>query len=139
MKQSLGRKICWIGSILIVAFVLLNVILTYFFMAPFSTLFYRGQISDFGDSLEQMNMTDGQSLKDTIDELDAIHGVKVTLIDSEKQVLYTTRAFLKPDSAYWKSSGNRSDGPAGSGRPEPRCTICPADGSWPPSETGRPG
>ncbi len=104
MKQSLGRKICWIGSLLIVAFVLLNVILTYFFMAPFSTLFYRGQISDIGDSLEQMNMTDGQSLKDTIDELDAIHGVKVTLIDSEKQVLYTTRAFLKPDSAYWKSS-----------------------------------
>ena len=80
MKQSLGRKICWIGSILIVAFVLLNVILTYFFMAPFSTLFYRDQISDIGDSLEQMNMTDGQSLKDTIDELDAIHGVKVTLI-----------------------------------------------------------
>lgn len=104
MKKSLGRKICWIGSLLIVAFVLINVILTYFFMAPFSTLFYRDQMSDLGDSLEEMNVMDVQPFEDTIDEFDAMHGVKVTIIDREKNVLHTTRAFLNPDSDYWKMS-----------------------------------
>lgn len=107
MKKSLGRKICWIGTMLIVAFVLINVILTYFFMAPFSTLFYRGQMSELGDSLEQMNITDEQSLIDRIDEIDESNNVKVTVIDKEKNILYTTRAFLNPDNPsneYWKLS-----------------------------------
>lgn len=101
MKKSLGRKICWIGSLLIIAFVLLNVILTYFFMPSFSTLFYRDQMSDLGDSLAQMSETDEQPLQDIIDEFDATNGVKVTLIDGDKNILYTTRAFLKKDSNYW--------------------------------------
>lgn len=73
-------------------------------MAPFSTLFYRGQMSDLGDSLEQMNITDEQPLKDRIDEIDASNGVKVTVIDGDKNVLYTTRAFLNPNSGYWTLS-----------------------------------
>ena len=82
MKKSLEKKICLSGSLLIVAFVLINVILTYFFMAPFSTLFYRDQMSDLGDSLEEMKVMSGQPFEDAIDEFDAMHGVKVTIIDS---------------------------------------------------------
>lgn len=107
MKKSLGRKICWIGTLLIMAFVLINVILTYFFMAPFSTFFYRGQMSELGDSLEQMNITDEQSLKDRIDEIDEVNNVKVTVIDEKKNILYTTRAFLNPENPkneYWTLS-----------------------------------
>ena len=104
MKKSLEKKICLSGSLLIVAFVLINVILTYFFMAPFSTLFYRDQMSDLGDSLEEMKVMSGQPFEDAIDEFDAMHGVKVTIIDSEKNVLHTTRVFLDSESAYWKMS-----------------------------------
>lgn len=104
MKKSLEKKICLSGSLLIVAFVLINVILTYFFMAPFSTLFYRDQMSDLGDSLEEMKVMSGQPFEDAIDEFDAMHGVKITMIDSEKNVLHTTRVFLDPESAYWKMS-----------------------------------
>lgn len=49
-------------------------------------------------------MTDEQPLQDIIDEFDTTNGVKVTLIDGEKKVLYTTRAFLKQDSTYWRLS-----------------------------------
>lgn len=104
MKKSLGKKICWTGCLLIIAFVVLNAVLTYFLMPSFSTLFYRGQMSELGDSLAQMSVTDGQTLQDVIDEFDAMHGVKVTLIDGEKNVLYTTRASLKMESDYWKWS-----------------------------------
>ncbi|MBQ9983715.1 MAG: HAMP domain-containing histidine kinase [Lachnospiraceae bacterium] len=110
MKKSLGRKICWIGILLIVAFVLLNVILTYFFMAPFSTLFYREQMSDLGDTLEEMNVTEGTLLTDVIDEFDTTSGVKVTIIDGEKNILYTTKAFMKSTSEYWKQSVKLFDG-----------------------------
>ena len=104
MKKSLGRKICLIGTLLIMAFVLSNVILTYFFMAPFSTLFYRDQMSDLGDSLEKMNITDGQEFDDKIDEIDDQFGVKITVIDGEKNILHTTRAVLRTDSNYWRLS-----------------------------------
>ncbi len=104
MKKSLGRKICWIGSLLIVAFVLLNIVLTYFFMVPFSTFFYRGQISEIGDALDEMSIEDGQSLRSTLAELDMMHGVKVTLIDEEKNILHTTRTVLTPNSTYWTLS-----------------------------------
>ncbi len=103
MKKSLGRKICWIGSLLIIAFVLINVILTYFFMAPFSALFYREQMEDLGDSLAQINLNEAEKLKDRIDEIDN-SGVKVTVMDGEKNVLYTSRAFQDNNSNYWKLS-----------------------------------
>ncbi len=104
MKKSLGSKICWIGTLLIVAFVLMNMILTYFFMAPFSTLFYREQMSDLGDSIEKLNMTDEQEFDDRIDEIDDQYGVKVTVIDGDKNILHTTRTVLKPESNYWRLS-----------------------------------
>jgi len=103
MKKSLGRKICWIGSLLIIAFVLINVVLTYFFMAPFSTLFYREQMEDLGDSLEQIDISQEQELKNRIDEIDN-SGVKVTMIDENKNVLYTSRAFINENSNYWQLS-----------------------------------
>lgn len=101
MKKSLGRKICWIGTLLIIAFVLCNMVLTYFFMAPFSTFFYRGQMSDLGDSLERMNITNKQQFDDRIEEIDDQYGVKVTVIDGDKNILHTTRAVLKTESNYW--------------------------------------
>ncbi len=101
MKKSLSRKICWIGMLLIVAFVLINIILTYFFMAPFSTLFYREQMTELGDSLEKMNLTDDEQVEDRIDTIDNQYGVKVTVIDGEKNILHTTRTVLKADSNYW--------------------------------------
>lgn len=104
MKKSLEKKICWIGTLLIAAFVLINVILTYFFMAPFSTLFYREQMSDLGDSLEQMKVSSEQPFEDAMDEFDSMYGVKVTIIDREKKVLHSTRALLNPNSDYWKMS-----------------------------------
>lgn len=104
MKKSLGKKICWIGTLLIAAFVLINIILTYFFMAPFSTFFYRGQMSDLGDSLEKMNITNEQEFDDRIAEIDDQFGVTVTVIDGDKKILHTTRTVLNPKSDYWSLS-----------------------------------
>ena len=104
MKKSLGRKLCWIGTLLIVAFVLLNVVLSYFLMAPFSVLFYREQMSEVGDTLKEKNVDEEELLTDVIGELDTVNGVKVTIIDGEKNILYTTKTFMKSTSEYWKLS-----------------------------------
>ncbi len=104
MKKSIGKKLCFVGTALIGMFVLVNIILTYFFMPPFSTMFYRDQMADLGDSLEQMNLRPGENVDDRIDEIADMYSVKVTVIDGDKRVISTTRASLRPDSDYWRLS-----------------------------------
>ena len=110
MKKSIRWKLCWVGTSLIATFVVINIILTYFFMPSFSTLFYRDQMSDLGDSLEQMTLTEEQHITDVIEDFDISNGVKITIIDGEKNILYTTKAFMKATSEYWKMSTKLFDG-----------------------------
>ncbi len=104
MKKSIGKKLCFIGTSLIGTFVLVNIILTYFFMAPFSTFFYRDQMADLGDSLEEMNLGPEEDVGDKIDEIADQYGVKITVMDNTKRVISTTRAILRTDSEYWQLS-----------------------------------
>jgi len=104
MKKSIGKKLCFVGTALIGMFVLVNIILTYFFMAPFSTMFYRDQMADLGDSLDEMNLRPGENVDDRIDEIADVYSVKVTVIDGDKRVISTTRASLRTDRDYWRLS-----------------------------------
>ncbi len=104
MKKSIGKKLCFIGTSLIGTFVLVNIILTYFFMAPFSTLFYREQMADLGDSLEEMNLGPEVNVDDRIDEIADQYGVKITVMDDTKRIISTTRAVLRTNSEYWRTS-----------------------------------
>ena len=104
MKKSIGKKLCFIGTALIGTFVLVNIILTYFFMAPFSTLFYRDQMADLGDYIEDMNLGVGVDVGARIDEIADQYGVKITVLNGDKEVISTTRAVLRKNSEYWRLS-----------------------------------
>lgn len=73
-------------------------------MAPFSTLFYREQMEDLGNIIEQLDFGAEQELQDSIDEMDEFHNVKVTVIDGDQNVIYTSRARLNTQGAYWQLS-----------------------------------
>lgn len=103
MKKSLGRKIRFIGCGFIIAFIALNTILTYFFMAPFSTLFSRGQMVEIGDRIIELHM-ETEDLIEYINQLDTNNNLKVTLIDGEQNVLHTTRTNLNTDRQSWQQS-----------------------------------
>ncbi len=104
MKQSLGKKVCWIGTLLILAFVIINMVLTYFFMAPFSSFFYREQMATIGKSIQKISLENKEDFETNLEMIDEDRNVKVTVMDKEKTVYYTTKAFLKEKSQYWKLS-----------------------------------
>ncbi len=103
MKKSLAGKICFVGCGFILIFILLNMIITYFFMAPFSTLFSRRQMIEIGEEITELHM-ENDALIEYIDQLDTNNNIKVTLVDGEKNVIYSTRKNLDLDRQWWQES-----------------------------------
>ena len=53
MKKSLGKKICAIGVVLIASFIVINIVLTYFFMIPFSVYLSTRQMEKLAQTMEK--------------------------------------------------------------------------------------
>lgn len=109
MKKSLWKKICAAGIVLSSSFILLNVLLTYLFMAPFSTIFYRDQMEDIAADLITKVADDEDSFEEYMEQLDENHNVKITVIDNDKNVLSTTRVTDIKKGKFWPNIVNAID------------------------------
>lgn len=109
MKKSLWKKICVVGIVLSSAFILLNVLFTYLFMAPFSTIFYREQMEEIANALKTRVMDTEDSFKEYMEQMDENHNVKITVIDGDKNVIYTTRVTDIKEGRSWESINNAFD------------------------------
>lgn len=106
MKKSLWKKICAVGIILSSAFILLNLLLTYLFMAPFSTIFYREQMQGVADGLRDSLTGDENSIEKYMEQMDENHNLKITVLDSGQNVLYTTRVTDIKEGRSWSAISN---------------------------------
>ena len=106
MKKSLWKKICAVGIVLSSAFILLNILLTYLFMAPFSTFFYRGQMQEVAEGLKSRIAEDENSIKEYMEQMDENHNLKITVLDSGHNVLYTTRVTDIKEGRSWSVINN---------------------------------
>lgn len=91
MKKSLGKKICVIGIVLIILFVVLNVTLTYFFMIPFSVYLSKQQMKDIALTIENEPSYESDTLLEKIEQAAEDTNTQTTIIDGTGRVICTTR------------------------------------------------
>jgi len=91
MKKSLGKKLCFVGVALIGLFVLLNIILTYFFMIPFSIFLNTGQMKELAESIENRDNYSDEAFMEYIEQINDDWNTQVTVVDEEKNIICTTR------------------------------------------------
>lgn len=91
MKKSLGKKICAIGGGLIISFIVINIILTYFFMIPFSVYLSTKQMEKLAQTMEQEDSYTDDEFTEYIEQIDEDMNTSVTIIDGTKHIISTTR------------------------------------------------
>lgn len=95
MKLSIKRKFTIIGAGMIVGFILINIILTYLFMTPFTIMLSTKQLNNIAIQLENRNMHEEEDFQNYIDQLEEDMGTRITIIDGEGKVLFSTANNLK--------------------------------------------
>ncbi|MBO5468510.1 MAG: HAMP domain-containing histidine kinase [Lachnospiraceae bacterium] len=91
MKKSLGKKICAIGVVLIASFIVINIVLTYFFMIPFSVYLSTRQMEKLAQTMEKEDSYTDDDFTDYIEQIEEDLNTAVTIIDGEKNVISTTK------------------------------------------------
>ncbi len=91
MKKSLKSKICAIGVAFIAAFIVLNILLTYFFMIPFSVFLSTKQMEKIAQTMEQEDSYTDEEFTNYIEQIDEDMNTSVTVIDGDKNVISTTK------------------------------------------------
>lgn len=92
MKKSLGKKICAAGLTMIVVFVTLNVVLTYFFLIPFSTYLSQKQMEKMAIFLTEQSDYENDQFLDVIEQYDEDENTQVTIINANMDVICSTKA-----------------------------------------------
>ena len=91
MKKSLRKRICVIGMILVVLFIAINIILTFFFMIPFSVRLSMKQMEQIALTMMDETSYSDERFNDYIEQIDEDMNTAVTVIDGEKNVISTTK------------------------------------------------
>ena len=91
MKKSLGKRICAIGVALIASFIILNIVLTYFFMIPFSVYLSTKQMEKIAQTMEHEDSYTDDEFTGYIEQIDEDMNTAVTVIDGDKNVISTTK------------------------------------------------
>ncbi len=91
MKKSLGKKLCFVGVGLIILFMLLNVILTYFFLIPFSTYLSEKQMEKFVVSIANREDYSDEKFMEYIEQFNDDWNTQVTVVDKDKKIICTTK------------------------------------------------
>lgn len=91
MKQSLMKKICVMGIGLAAGFVLLNLLLTYFLLIPFSIYTSQSQMKKLADSFTRLELQDEQKVMEYMEEMEEDTNTQVTIFDREMMVQYSTK------------------------------------------------
>ena len=91
MKKSLKKRICVIGMVLVVLFIAINIILTFFFMIPFSVRLSMKQMEQIALTMMDETSYSDERFNDYIEQIDEDMNTAVTVIDGEKNVISTTK------------------------------------------------
>lgn len=91
MKKSLRKRICVIGMILVVLFIAINILLTFFFMIPFSVRLSSKQMERIALTMMNKNSYSDDQFNDYIEQIDEDMNTAVTIIDGNKNVINTTK------------------------------------------------
>lgn len=91
MKKSLGKKLCFVGVVLISLFVLLNIILTYFFLIPFSTYLSEKQMEKLAMSFLNRDDYSDEKFMEYIEQINEDWNTQVTVVDEKKNIICTTK------------------------------------------------
>lgn len=109
MKKSLGKKLCFVGVTLISLFVLLNIILTYFFMIPFSTYLNTRQMKELAVSIENTDNYSGKEFTEYIEQINDDWNTQVTVVDGGKNIICTTRVGIYKSNKLGTTSSQLFD------------------------------
>ncbi len=90
MKISIKKKFTFIGAGMILGFIVINIILTYLFMIPFSVKISQRQLNKIADQIEEQNMHDGDKFQEYIDQLEEDMNIRIIIVDSEGIIRFTT-------------------------------------------------
>ncbi|MDE6761251.1 MAG: HAMP domain-containing histidine kinase [Lachnospiraceae bacterium] len=91
MKKSLGKKLCFVGVGLIVLFMLLNIVLTYFFLIPFSTYLSEKQMEKFVMTIANRENYSDEKFMEYIEQFNDDWNTQITIVDKDKKIICTTR------------------------------------------------
>lgn len=91
MKKSLGKKLCFVGVGLIVLFMLLNIVLTYFFLIPFSTYLSEKQMEKFVMTIANRENYSDEKFMEYIEQFNDDWNTQITIVDKDKNIICTTR------------------------------------------------
>ncbi len=91
MKYSLMKKICLMGIGLAGGFVLLNIILTYFLLSPFSISFSKHQMKELAMSFDRIDLQSEDAVLDFIEDLDEDTNTQVTIFNRQMHVIYSAK------------------------------------------------
>lgn len=91
MKKSLGKKFCFVGVALTSMLVILNIILIYFFMIPFSSFLNKRQMEKIVNTIANRNDYSEEAFIEYIEELNEDWGTQITVVDKEKNIICTTK------------------------------------------------
>lgn len=93
MKRSLKKKLCLIGVSLIGAFVLLNIIFTYFGLSQFASYITAKRMEKLAVSMETEYDESNSGLQDYLEEVDETYNTKITVINEKKDIIMTTKNY----------------------------------------------
>lgn len=91
MKRSIEKRFTIIGVGMIGGFILLNIVLTYLFLIPFSVKISAGQLNKIATDLKAQNMSDSEEFQSYIEQIEDDMSIRITVIDGEGLIIYTTK------------------------------------------------
>ena len=91
MKKSLIKKICFAVLGLIGLFVILNVLLTYFLLIPFSTYLSEKQMIELALSIANWEDYSDERVLEYIEQIDEDMNTQITIADKDKNIICSTK------------------------------------------------
>jgi len=91
MESSLRVKLFLGGASLVCFFVIFNVISTYFFLIPFSAKASVNRMKVLADDISQRSNNHEDDVEGYIEELASDYSVKITIVDNDENLLFSTR------------------------------------------------
>lgn len=108
MKQSIRTRYTIFGAGMIIGFILLNIVLTYMFMIPFSVQLSIRQLNKLAVDIAGQDMQSEEQFKKYIEQLEEDTNTRVTIFDSEENIILTTNNFMsRQDKLRENSSADK--------------------------------
>ncbi|MCM1497766.1 MAG: HAMP domain-containing histidine kinase [Clostridium sp.] len=108
-SKSLGKTLCFVGVALIAFFVVFNLLLTYFFLIPFSTYFSMQQMKEIAKTISGRDDYTENSFLQYIEEMNDNLNTRITIVDREKNIINTTRTGYYPEGKLGSKTGSYFD------------------------------